>query len=178
MELSTPLIESARQRLGEAATLIQADLLEWLPKTPDAAFDVIFFHDVLEHLPREHTVEVLRQFHRLLTPHGRLQVRVPNMGSVVGCFHMAIDFTHVTHFTEYSLVQVLEVAGFSRSNITFVSQAPRLFWDPKKPHRMMLRLLNRVRWHLNNAVNASFYILADCIRPTVFDPNLVVLDKK
>ncbi len=178
VDLSSQLIACAKQRLGDHANLIQADLLEWLPQIPDASYDIIFFHDVLEHLPRDKAIEVLRQFHRILVPRGRLQVRVPNMASLLGAFCMAIDFTHVTHFTEYSLLQVLVVAGFERGRIEFVCQAPRLFWNPKQPQRMLLRLLNRLRWHLNNTVNASFYVLADFIRPTVFDPNLLVLAKK
>ncbi|MCX8049019.1 MAG: methyltransferase domain-containing protein [Methylohalobius sp.] len=178
VELSAQLLATAKQRLAGAATLIQADIREWLKQAPSASFEVVFFHDVLEHLPREHTVDVLRQFYRILAPGGRLSVRLPNMASLIGGFNMALDFTHVTHFTEYSLIQVLEAAGFEPTNITLECQAPRLFWSWRKPHRALLRLLNRARWHLNNAVHCSVYLLSDFIRPRVFDPNLVVIARK
>jgi 2-polyprenyl-3-methyl-5-hydroxy-6-metoxy-1,4-benzoquinol methylase len=178
VELSAELLATARARLPEWVCLEQADLREWLRRAPPESFDVIFFHDVLEHLPREDTIDVLRGFHRLLVLGGRLSVRVPNMACLISGFCMAIDFTHVTHFTEYSLLQVLEAAGFDAPKIRFEQQAPRLFWSWKQPQRAVFRLLNRLRWHLNNAVHRGFYILADFTYPKVFDPNLVVVAQK
>jgi SAM-dependent methyltransferase len=178
VELSPQLLAAAKSRLPDAVALVEADLRDWLRQAPAESYDVVFFHDVLEHLPREHTIEVLRDFYRILAPGGRLSMRVPNMASLVGGFNMAIDFTHVTPFTEHSLVQVMESAGFDPVRIAFVSQAPRLFWSWAKPHRALLRLLNRLRWHINNAVHTSFYVLADFIRPQVFDPNLLVIARK
>jgi len=91
----------------------------------------------------------------------------------------AIDFTHVTHFTEFSLLQVLEAAGFAADGTTLPSQAPRLFWSWRKPHRAVLRVFNRLRWHFNNALHQAVLSLSDMHpRPRVFDPNLVVLARK
>lgn len=177
VELSEQLLSVARRRLPQAQ-LIQADLRAWLAEAPAEAFDVVFFHDVLEHLPREDTIPVLRGFYRLLAPGGRLSVRVPNMSCVVAPFHMAIDFTHVTHFTEFSLLQVLEAAGFDPAKVEFQSQAPRLFWSWRKPHRAFFRLLNRGRWHLNRWFHQVLYLLVDFVPPTQFDPNLIAMARK
>ncbi|GAB6068649.1 hypothetical protein JCM13664_19690 [Methylothermus subterraneus] len=177
VELSEQLLSVARQRLPQAQ-LIQADIREWLPQAPAESFDVVFFHDVLEHLPRENTIEVLRGFYRLLAPGGRLSVRVPNMGCLTASFHMAIDFTHITHFTEFSLLQVLEAAGFDPDRIEFESQAPRLFWSWRRPHRAVFRLLNRGRWHLNRLAHQALYLLVDFLAPTQFDPNLIAVARK
>jgi 2-polyprenyl-3-methyl-5-hydroxy-6-metoxy-1,4-benzoquinol methylase len=178
VDFSSQLLAAAKTRLPDTVTLIEADLRDWLRQAPAESYDVVFFHDVLEHLPREHTIEVLRYFYRILVPGGRLNVRVPNMASMVGGFNMAIDFTHVTSFTEHSLLQVMESAGFDAGRIVFVSQAPRLFWSWRKPHRALFRLLNHLRWHANNIVHTVMYRLADCVRPQVFDPNLVVVARK
>ncbi len=178
IELSAELLATARARLPEWVQLEQADLREWLRRAPPESFDVVFFHDVLEHLPREDTIEVLRGFHRLLAPGGKLSVRVPNMACLISGFCMAIDFTHQTHFTEYSLLQVLEAAGFDTGKIRFEQQAPRLFWSWRQPRRAVFRLLNRLRWQINNAVHRGFYVLADFICPKVFDPILVVVAQK
>lgn len=178
VELSAQLLESARARLGDHAQLIQADVRDWIKRAPAASYDLIFFHDVLEHLPREETISILREFHRLLAPAGKLRIRVPNLACLVGPFHQAIDFTHITPFTEFSLLQVLEAAGFSASCVTFESQAPRLFWSWRRPHRALLRLLNRLRWHLNRVVHKAVYLLNDYDMPRCYDIALVALAHK
>src|SRR5690606_32551995 len=105
--------------------------------------------------------------------------RVPNMGSLIAGFCLAIDFTHITHFTQHSLTQVLEASGFNPDMVCLQRQAPRLFWSITQPHKALFRLLNRVRWHLNNAVHRAVYILTDMHpRPSVFDPNLVITANK
>lgn len=178
VDLSAQLLEMARGRLGADARLFNADLCQWVREVPDSSFDVIFFHDVLEHLPREVTIPILREFHRILAPGGRLQVRVPNLACLIGQFFMALDFTHVTPFIEFSMLQVLEAAGFERARIRFESQAPRLFWSWRKPHRAVLRLANYARWQINRWLHRAVYLLNDFDFPRQFDPNLVVLAYK
>lgn len=178
IDLSTESLTAARTHLPDWVRLQQQDIREFLRLTPPESFDVVFLHDVLEHLPREATIEVLHGFHRLLAPDGSLSIRVPNLGCVVGVCNAFIDFTHVAHFTDYSLLQVLEAAGFAPAQVNFESQAPRLFWSWRKPHRALLRLLNRGRWHLNNAVHRALYALVDFLPPKVFDPNLLVQARK
>ena len=77
------------------------------------------------------------------------------------------------------MLQVLEAAGFHPRSIQLVKLAPHLFWSWKKPHRAVLRLLNRMRWHFNNYLHKSLFLLWDMHpRPKVFDCNLSVLAKK
>jgi SAM-dependent methyltransferase len=45
---------------------------------PDARFDVVYAHHVLEHIPYDHTVAALREYLRVLKPKGRLMVFVPD----------------------------------------------------------------------------------------------------
>ncbi|MGQ9750659.1 class I SAM-dependent methyltransferase, partial [Desulfosoma sp.] len=160
VDLSAQLLQTAAQ-LVPAAKLVESDIRAFLARCPDGSFDLVFFHDVLEHLPREATIPLLQAFQRVLAPGGRLSLRVPNMGALIGSFTAAIDFTHITHFSEYSLTQVLEAAGFDVTKVVFECQAPRLFWSWRRPHRAALRLLNRLRWHLNNALHRAVYLLVD-----------------
>lgn len=53
---------------------------------PDGSFDEIFASHVLEHLDRP--FNVMREFHRLLSPGGRLIIKVP---------HFSRGFTHAEH---------------------------------------------------------------------------------
>jgi len=178
VDISAQLLAEARRRLPQDARLYEGDIRDWLPGVPAESFDLIFFHDVLEHLPRENTIEVLRQFYRILAPGGRMSVRVPNMSCLIATNCMAIDFTHVTHFTEFSLIQVLEAGGFAPDRIFVELVAPRLFWSWRQPHKAFFRLLNRARWYLNRILHRGLYFLVDFASPSSFDPNLVVVVRK
>ena len=179
VDLSSSQLRVARQLLSPSVVLRQVAIQDFLRETADSSFDLIFFNDILEHLPRDHIIEVLRHFHRVLAPSGRISLRVPNSAILIGAYVQTIDFTHITHFTEFSILQVLETAGFEVQRIAFDQQAPRLFWSWSKPHRALFRLLNRCRWHINNTVHGVVYTLIDMRpRPRVFDANLVVTARK
>lgn len=179
LDISPQMIEFARRLLPSEVKLTQADICEFLAVAQPESYDVVFFHDVLEHLPREDTLNVLKGLHRIMCAGGLLSVRVPNMGSIIGAYISAIDCTHITHFTEYSLIQVMEAAGFESRKVTFMSQSPRLYFSWGSPHRMFFRFLNYGRWHINNIVHKAIYLLSDMRpSPSIFDPNLQVVARK
>ncbi len=179
VDVSASLIQQARSLVTQDVTLHVADVQSFLAERADASYDVIFFHDVLEHIPRELTIEVLSEFHRALKPGGILSLRVPNMASLLASYNAHIDFTHVTQFAEFALFQVLEQAGFDATQTWFESQAPVIFWSWTKPHRALFRVLNRLRWHLNNGLHRFIYKLSDVFpMPTVFDFNIILIARK
>nr|WP_148045770.1 hypothetical protein [Desulfosoma caldarium] len=49
------------------------------------------------------------------------------MAAAIGAYHMALDFTHITPFTEFSFMQLLEAAGFAPERMVFQCQAPACF---------------------------------------------------
>ncbi|MCS6787276.1 MAG: methyltransferase domain-containing protein, partial [Thiobacillaceae bacterium] len=140
VDVSPEMVERARQRLPAQVPIIQADLRDYLRTVPDGSHDLILLHHVLEHIPREHTLEVLRHLHRLLAPGGLLNVRVPNACHLMAGYYLHGDFTHVVHYNERSLPQVLEAAGFERERIEPMQRPPRLYWSWRRPHRALLRL--------------------------------------
>lgn len=76
-------------------------------------YDAVIATDVLEHLDKE---EVLRTFDSVFTalrPGGCFIARVPNAGSPFGGAIRYGDFTHETWFTERSIRQLANAAGFS-----------------------------------------------------------------
>lgn len=152
---------------------------DFLAQTPDASFDVILFHRVLEHILREHRVALLREFHRVLKPGGYLNIKVPNAAFLFAGWHLFVDFTHVVHFNERSLQQVLEAAGFDREQVEFVLKPPLLFWSWRHPGRMMLRAPNRLRWHLHRALHRLLCALVDLHpAPRMFEWGLEVLVRR
>lgn len=179
VDLSPQMIRGARKILPPSVQIFETDISEFLDCTDSDRFDVVFVYDLLEHLPRQETIPVLQKVHRVLKTGGRLSIRVPKMASLIAGYTSSIDFTHITHFTEWSLIQVLEASNFSAENVVFESQSPRLFWSWRRPHRMVFRLLNRLWWHLNNVMHRMLYFLSDMHpRPTIYDFNILAIAYK
>lgn len=160
-ELSEQLAAIARRNLPDEVALVHADVRDYLAQVPDQTFDAILFHHVLEHIPREHTIPLLCEFYRVLKPGGYLNLKVPNASYLLAGNHLFGDFTHVVHFNERSMPQVLEAAGFRVTDIEFVQRPPLLFWSWRHPGRAVLRLLNRARWHLHGLLHRLLCLLID-----------------
>lgn len=161
VELSKQLAASARRNLPEEIAIVNADIRDHLAQMPDQSVDLILFHHVLEHIPREHTIPLLGEFFRVLRLGGHLNLKVPNASYLLAGNHLFGDFTHVVHFNERSLPQVLEAAGFRVADIEFIQRPPLLFWSWRHPGRALLRLLNRGRWHLHGFLHKLLCLLID-----------------
>lgn len=166
VDISAQMVEVAHSRLPQSIQLHAQDIREFLAQTADASYDVILLHHVLEHIPREHTIPLLREFRRCLTDEGYLDLRTPNAACLLGEYIGFGDFTHVVHFNELSLLQVLEQAGFTVDRVQFILHPPQLFWSWRHPIRAAFRVLNRLRWHLNNLVHRAVCVLLD-LRPAL-----------
>lgn len=156
-----PADPTARARLPREVEIHCADLHDYLRATPDGHFDVILFHHVIEHIPREQVVGLLREFHRCLSTGGWLNVKTPNAANLLAGYHAAGDITHITPFNELSLRQVAELADFPAEMFEIVHNPPKLFWSWRHPGRAMLRVLNRLRWHVNRGVHWAVAMLVD-----------------
>jgi SAM-dependent methyltransferase len=76
-------------------------------------FDVIICEQELNHLTKNEMVEFLQICQRCLKDHGLLIVYGLNGANpITGAEALAQNFDHFNTFTEYSLKQVLEIAGF------------------------------------------------------------------
>lgn len=118
IESSSEAVAVARTRI---ARVVEADLND-TDALGDAAFDVIIFADVLEHLPWP--LGVLRHYLRFLAPGGSVIISVPNVGLwsvraslAAGRFHYqdtgVLDRTHLRFFTRKSARELIERAGLS-----------------------------------------------------------------
>lgn len=118
--LVEPGVEAAHKARARGLEVHEVCIEQLAPERV-GRFDAISFLDVLEHLIDP--LAALRQARLLLAPGGVLLVSVPNMGywSVVRDLAVGrLDYlpvgilcrTHVRFFTERSLVQLIEDAGF------------------------------------------------------------------
>ena len=161
VDLSASLASSARDRLGNSALVVQSDLWSFLRQQADGSFDAVIMHHVLEHIPREETIPTLKEIHRCLVPGGFLGVKVPNASFMLGGAMMFGDFTHVTHFNEHSLAQVLAASGYPTDRLEIILHPPKLLSPWRHPWHALLRLLNRLRWHAHRVTHRAIAILAD-----------------
>jgi SAM-dependent methyltransferase len=78
-------------------------------------FDVIIPEQELNHLTIDETIEFLRLCHAALRPNGRVIVYAMNGANpLVGSENLAHNIDHFYNATEYSLSQLLQLAGFTR----------------------------------------------------------------
>ena len=74
--------------------------------------DVVFMSNFLEHLPNKQAVlDTFREAHRILRPGGRVMVLQPNIRFLPGEYWDFFD--HHTPLTDRSLVEGLQLAGFT-----------------------------------------------------------------
>lgn len=163
VDVSSEMCSIARARLGSDIRIENMSLTEFLMEEGDV-YNVILFHHVIEHVPRDKALNLLRAMRLRLAPGGVLAIRTPNANALAFGYHCQGDFTHVVAFNERSMLQVLEGAGFSPARISVRKNPPELFWSLRHPIGMMLRILNRFRWSLNRLLHVMVYVLGD-LRP-------------
>jgi len=144
------------------------DTIVWLTNNYEK-FSLITCLDVLEHVPRDQTIDFLKAIRASLKTGGTAIIQVPNLQSPFGYLHHFNDFTHVSGFVEHSLSQVLLIAGFSEFDFHgFEEVFPTSF---KQSVRLIIRFFYRKVVRLMRTINAN-------PNPEVLDPVMYVVVKK
>ncbi|MFE4107943.1 class I SAM-dependent methyltransferase [Almyronema epifaneia] len=91
--------------------VVCADINSYFTTQTDS-LDCVVMSDVLEHLSKPEVIQTLKAIFQHLKPGGKLIVRVPNLSNPFNLKTQFGDFTHETGFTQSSLQQVFQVAGF------------------------------------------------------------------
>lgn len=176
IELSPTIQVAAHHNLPESIPVEQADAFNWLPMHRNE-FDAIIINDVLEHIPSAQTVDFLRLIHNALRSGGIVHIRVPNMGTLLAPYSMYLDSTHVTGFTDYSLMQALDLAGFSYHQVCS-TRLPVHLW-PVRPLKILKRLASNATYLLNTLTHRFFYFLRQQHpTPAYFGMNLEIWAQK
>jgi len=163
------LAREAAERCGNASSSIHiahADAIDFFEHT-DLRFDRVLLFHVLEHFTSKDGCRLLGAIKECLTERGRVVVEVPNMSSITGTNMQCSDLTHSTAFTEYSLKQLLDNAGFEKVSVHCMP--PALRWWRLGRHG------SGIAWHLNHRLHLLLYSLTmSGPRPTCFCPALLV----
>ena len=99
---------SVREHAAPGVRAVVGDCLD-LSAFVDGSFDVVFASNLLEHIERPALVGLVEQVQRVLRPGGRLIVVQPNFR--LRPREYFDDYTHVTVFSDRSLVDFLEASG-------------------------------------------------------------------
>lgn len=133
-------------------------------------FDFISMIYVLEQMPKEEIISNLRSIKELLKEDGRALIVTINMANLTGPSMLYNDFAQECGFTDRSLKQVINGAGFSDveimgSKLILTFNLRRLLW-----------VLANIIWH---KILAALYILERGLdRPGIMSLNLIAYIKK
>jgi 2-polyprenyl-3-methyl-5-hydroxy-6-metoxy-1,4-benzoquinol methylase len=152
---------------GKTIRIVHSDAIEFFENADLLADRVTMFH-VLEHFPQKDGVRLLAAIRERLRPNGgQLVIEVPNMSSITGTNMQCSDLTHATAFTEFSLRQLLDNAGFERVSVLCVPPALRLW--------RIGRQGSGIGWHTNRWMHTMLYSVTNSgPRPNCFCPALLV----
>jgi len=106
-------LDAENAAVCQAAKLdaVQAEARDFLAR-PDTYAGIVL-NDVIEHVAKDQIIPLLSLMHQRLVPGGRVILKTPNMANpLIAGRNRYIDITHQVGFTEESLIQVLEQAGF------------------------------------------------------------------
>lgn len=83
----------------------------------NAGYDLIVLNDVIEHLPKNEIIDDLEIIKAALKKNGQVIIKTNNLAAITGARMRYSDFTHEIGLTEYSLRQILQVAGFKQIEV-------------------------------------------------------------
>jgi O-antigen chain-terminating methyltransferase len=139
----------------------QADALAYLAALPEATLGGIFCAQVIEHLPPEALVALVRLAHTRLRPGGVLLCETPNPACLTvfsGAFY--VDLTHIKPIHPEAARFVLEAAGFSDVEVRYVNTyPPEMKLQPLEP----LWYMRRYEEAFLEALNDNFARLNDLL---------------
>lgn len=144
IDISGVQLSFAKKHLPDCVTLLKQDAVSFL-ENKSRSFAAVFCTDILEHVEGDNELLQLMQLIRnSLEPGGVVICQVPNMANLTSLQLRYIDLTHTRGFTDSSLIQLLECAGFSECHIierkaADFTQWTRMFFE-KLLHRAIYRI--------------------------------------
>lgn len=123
--------EFLSKQKGVQPIFICGDALDFLPFLNTNSMDVIIMMDVIEHIPKEEAILVLRQVARILAPKGHLLINTPFYNvdeDIIAQQGIYIDPSvtdtipetrgmHCNKFTEQRFLGTLTRCGFKKTNL-------------------------------------------------------------
>jgi SAM-dependent methyltransferase len=118
---------------GEGLDVEQADLIEYLGRTPDGSLGAIFMGQVVEHLPGPTLAQSLGLAAAKLRPGGVLIAETINPLSPIALRNSFADLTHAQPLVPETLELLARQAGFAETEIRFLNEPAERLTEPDDP---------------------------------------------
>jgi 2-polyprenyl-3-methyl-5-hydroxy-6-metoxy-1,4-benzoquinol methylase len=144
VDISQPQLALAKKHLPDGITLVHERASIFLERNAHT-FAAVFCTDMLEHVETDDELLRLMELAKGSLVSGGLVIsQVPNMANLTSMHLRYIDLTHTHGFTDLSLLQLLECAGFYecqivKRNAADTTQAIRMFME-NMVHRAIYRI--------------------------------------
>ncbi|MES1255407.1 MAG: class I SAM-dependent methyltransferase [Acidobacteriota bacterium] len=164
-----PVRAEASRRQTRAAIDETQDLEPYLRRLTDR-YALITLKSVIAHFPREAAGANLRAMRDILAPGGILIVETFNASRWTGPYVLYNDITHCWAYTEYSLRQIVETAGF---------KVLELGGERLPARRLSARVLRALQWIWATVLKAVYVVERGIGRnPTILTKYLVAVCEK
>ena len=94
----------------------QANLFEFLERSPERSYDVVIAYDIVEHLSKAEALRMADAVFRVLRLNGSWMVHVPNAEGMFPALARWADLTHELAFNPDSVRQLARAAGFKNTH--------------------------------------------------------------
>jgi 2-polyprenyl-3-methyl-5-hydroxy-6-metoxy-1,4-benzoquinol methylase len=164
IDISAAQVQFVRENITDRVAV--ADVFDYLET--HGAFNLISANDILEHIPKAKTLDLLSSIYDSLERNGLLFVKTPNMSNPFSLRFRYIDYTHEVAFTEESLRQVLNAVGFYEIQVMGASYVIRSFksWIGKLgqhgTHKIVELMLKMQGYSSPNIIDS--HIIAICTK--------------
>lgn len=138
VDISKEAVNFCKNNVTKKVKLISS-LQSFLKKRKNY-YDLVVLNDVIEHFKKDEIIEILELIYGSLKNNGRIFVKTFNAAALTGFYGRYQDFTHEVSFTETSLPQVLQIAGFQKY-VIFGRQGN---WLKTKLHFLLMKLIYRI----------------------------------
>ncbi|HEX8737343.1 MAG TPA: class I SAM-dependent methyltransferase [Pyrinomonadaceae bacterium] len=112
----------------------------------DSKYELVIMNHMIEHMPAAEGIKMLKAVYKALRPGGRVIVQTPNLCAIGANWGRYIEITHVTGYTESSLHQIVNSAGFTDIKLFGSKTAFRL--APRRLVLLLLQFISRAIWRI------------------------------
>lgn len=155
----------------QGLNVVQGSIYEYF-KDKKNEFDVIILNDIIEHIEKNRVIAVLKDIKASLCENGILIIKTVNAANpFLASASRYMDFTHEIIYDEFSIRDILLIAGFQARKIKIKESNLYVFW--KNP-------LNYVAWLINSLINLFLrcYFILNFKKQRIFTKNLIAVVKK
>jgi 2-polyprenyl-3-methyl-5-hydroxy-6-metoxy-1,4-benzoquinol methylase len=174
VDISEQMCKTARYYLPEGVKIVCNNALDFLKNEELNKYTLITIFDLAEHMSIDNFYNMLKLCYGALVKGGSVVIRTPNMANMFASYSRYIDITHINGFTEWSLFQLLDAAGFCDHQVI----KPKYFsYENWKKNRSLIHPWRGLG--LRELINMSLHKFLFWLRgqkplPSHFSFNLVV----